>query len=73
MNTVEILAEYGRALSCSIAYFGTEGVDHDQRIMDKLIVAEQKVREHGLDGTPEYIETVMSAERNANAFRRVAP
>jgi len=65
----EILADYRRALSCSITYLGMFGVDHDQRIMDKLIVAEEKVRENGLDGTPAYVEMIKLAERDADAFR----
>jgi hypothetical protein len=69
MNSAEILAEYRRALGCSIAYLGTESVDFDQRIMDKLIVADQRVREHGLVGTAEYERAVVAAEQDANSFR----
>jgi hypothetical protein len=69
MNAAEILAEYRRALAYSIAYFGTAGNNLDQRIMDKLIVADQKVRKHELVGTAEYAQAVMDAERDANSFR----
>lgn len=69
MNRDEVLEEYRRALSCSIAHLGTKSVDLDERIMDKLKAADEKIREYGLADTREYRETVERAERDANTFR----
>jgi hypothetical protein len=68
MDAAEILTGYRRALGYSKTYLGMFGVDHDQRINSGLIAADEKVRENGLDGTPEYVEAVRLAEQDANAF-----
>jgi hypothetical protein len=63
---------YGKALQFYRAYIPSDDADWDRRIWDELRDADEEIREHNLEGRPEYDEAVLCADQFAQQIRELS-
>jgi len=63
------IERYGKALQFYLAYIPSDDAGWDRRIWDELRDADEEIREHKLEGKPEYNKAVLRADQLAREIR----